>query len=138
MNFKKLSNKFKIIMIRSKSISLETFNILILVRRFLSRHLDIRTILKKGIYVFEKFKGVYGFNIKAYGRFARRGRAFEIKFSRGFDVNRRYDISGDYASLNLALNFGIGCIKAIFFRKPNYFFKNFIFFSSKNLNSLKS
>ena len=58
MNFKKLSRNFRIIMVRTKTISMETFNILLFMRRFLTRHLDIRTILKRGVYVLEKFKGV--------------------------------------------------------------------------------
>jgi hypothetical protein len=138
MNFKKLSTNFRILMVRTKTIAMETFNILLFIRRFLTRHLDIRTILRRGVYVLEKFKGVYGFNFKAFGRFARRGRALELKYTRGYDVSRRYHIGGDYSMFHVPLTFGVGCLKAIFFKKPEYYFKSAIFCSSKKFNSLKS
>ena len=116
---------YKLVLIHSTNNSLESFNVLVYIRRFISKNLDLRTILKASFPVFKVFKGVCGFSFQAYGRFARRGRAFFFKHSFGLDKSRVYDTPGDYSCYVTPLLFGVGCLRLMFFRREGFLFRYF-------------
>jgi hypothetical protein len=81
--------------------------------------------LKKSFPVFRTFKGVVGFSFQAYGRFARRGRAFFFKHSYGYDKTRVYDTPVDYSCYVAPLLFGVGCLRLLLFRREGFLFRYF-------------
>lgn len=119
---------------------METSTMVVLIRRFLTKQLDIRNLLSLSRNAFKQFKGIIGYVFYARGRFARRGRALDMKVVFGKNLARIYDFSGDYAEYNFPLLFGVGNLQTIFFYSKRFFlrayFRHFRF-SRRQLNQKK-
>lgn len=109
---------------------MEAFSVVLFTRRFLTRDLDVRSIISRGFSTLCSFKGVYSFTFQAFGRFARRGRALRLSVKHGTDHSRIYDIPGDYAQYASPLLFGVGSLKVIFFRREGFSFRNTLGYGS--------
>jgi hypothetical protein len=105
---------------------METSNMMILIRRFLTKTLDIRNLLNMSKPSFRVFKGLQGYIFKAVGRFARRGRALKFSAKFGLNYSRLHDIPADYSAYSFPLLFGIGNLQAIFFYAERFYFKTYL------------